>query len=488
MSDGPTGTVTFLFTDVEGSTRRWERYPDAMGAALARHDALLRQAMEAHGGFVFKSVGDAFCVAFASAPVALEAALASQQVLHAESWGEVGPISVRMALHTGAAMERDGDYFGPPLNRVARLLAIGHGGQVLLSLPTAELVREALPARASLRDLGEHRLKDLQRPEQVFQLVVPGLPADFPPLRTLDSRPNNLPAQATQFIGRRREVEAVRQRLLRHDVRVLTLTGPGGIGKTRLGLQVAAELLDEFVSGVFFVPLAALRDPDLVAPTIAQALGVKEGDTRPVVESLKDYLRDRSLLLVLDNFEQVVSAAAVVAELVAACPRLKVLMTSRAVLHLSWEREFPVPPLQLPDRQRLPSVERLSQYEAIRLFVERAQDVKPDFGVSAQNASTVVEICCRLDGLPLAIELAAARSKILSPQAMLARLESRLKLLATGARDRPARQQTLRDAIAWSYDLLDAGEQRLFDRLAIFVGGCTVEAAEMVCGGRGPGV
>ncbi len=493
MIETRTGTFTFLFTDIEGSTGRWENYPEAMRAALARHDALLRGAIERRGGHVFKTVGDAFYAAFTVATDALDAALDAQRALAAEAWGEVGPIKVRMALQTGAAELRDGDYFGPPLNRVARLLSAGHGGQVLLALPTEELVRDALAEGTTLRDLGEHRLKDLIRPERVFQVVVPALPDEFPRLRTLDQRPNNLPIQATPFVGRESVVAAVREQLLQPDVRLLTLIGPGGTGKTRLALQVAAELLDDFEDGVFFVPLAPTNDPTLVAAAIAQALGVQESEGRPVLDLLKGYLRDRRLLLVLDNFEQVLDAAAEIADLPASCPRLKILVTSRSVLHLYGAHNFPVPPLELPDPRRLPPLDKLTQFEAVRLFVERARAVKPDFQVTNANAPAVAEICSRLDGLPLAIELAAARVRLLPPEAMLARMERRLPLMTGGARDLPARQQTLRGAMAWGYDLLEPDEQTLFRRLAAFSGGFTLEAAEAVCGsgagerGRGKG-
>jgi predicted ATPase/class 3 adenylate cyclase len=486
VSSPPTGTVTFLFTDIEGSTKLWERSPQAMQAALIRHDQILREAIEERGGYVFKTVGDAFCAAFPDAPSALEVALEVQRALSAEEWGdEIGFLRVRMALHTGSAEARGGDYFGPPVNRVARLLSAGHGGQTLLSLATQELVRDELPQETELKDLGERRLKDLFRPERLFQLVVPNLPASFPTLRTLDARLNNLPVQPTALVGREREVTEVCARLRRPDVRLLTLTGPGGTGKTRLGLQAAAERLDEFEGGVFFVALAPVSDPDLVASTIAGPLGVVESGEQPLEESLKDHLRTKELLLLLDNFEQVLEAAPLVGELLATCPRLKVLATSRTVLKVYGEHEYAVPPLGLPDPSRLPPIERLTEYEAVRLFVERAGAAKADFSITNESAPAVAEICVRLDGLPLAIELAAARIKMLPPKAMLQRLSSRLKLLTGGARDLPERQRTLRGTIEWSHALLEEGEQLLFARLAVFSGGRTLEAIEAICDAEG---
>ena len=486
MAPLPTGTVTFLFTDIEGSTTRWEHQFDAMQAALARHDAILRGTIEAHGGHVFKTVGDAFYAVFASAPDALRAAIAAQQAVSAERWSaDLGSLRVRMALHSGTPERRDGDYFGPPLNRVARLLSTGHGGQTLLSAATQELVRDQLPAGVELRDMGEHRLKDLIRPERVFQLLAPGLPTAFPPLKTLDYRPNNLPFQPTAFIGRERELEAVRGRLLQPDVRLLTLTGPGGTGKTRIALQVVVDLLDTFADGVWFVDLAPLNDPALVASTIAVTFGVRETGRQPLFESLKIYLREKHLLLLLDNFEQVITAAPLVADLLAAAPGLKVLITSRVALHLRGEREYATPPLPLPDRTSLPSLERLSQYDAVRLFIDRARDVNSAFSITNANAPAVAEICHRLDGLPLAIELAAARVKLLGPEGILQRLDHSLKLLTGGARDTHERHQTLRATIDWSYNLLDAQEHKVFRRLAVFAGGWTLEAAESIYGRAG---
>ncbi len=485
MLDLPTGTVTFLFTDIEGSSRRWEHHPEAMRTALAHHDTLLRQLITAHGGVVFKMVGDAVYAAFAVAADAVIAALAAQRAMMAEEWGEVAPLRVRMALHTGAVQQRENDYFGPPLNRVARLLSAGYGGQVLLSLATVELARNALPAGVSVQDLGEHALKDLLRPEHVFQFVSADLPSEFPPLKTLSRRLHNLPLQPTPFIGREREAATVVGFLRREEVRLLTLTGPGGVGKTRLGLQVAAELSDDFTDGVFFVNLTPISDPEFVVPTIAQALGLREVAGQPLLEHLKGELQQKQLLLLLDNFEQVVSAVSQVTDLLAVCPKLKVLVTSREVLHVRAEHEFAVPSLALPDPTHLPELAALSHYAAVALFLQQAQAVKPDFNVTPVNARAIAEICVRLDGLPLAIELAAVRIKLLPPQALLARLGQRLAVLTGGAKDVPARQQTLRNTIEWSYQLLDAAEQRLFRCLSVFVNGCTLEAAEAVCGAGG---
>jgi predicted ATPase/class 3 adenylate cyclase len=483
MTDLPTGTLNFLFTDIEGSTRLWERDAAAMQVALDRHDSILRNSIEGHGGHVFKTVGDAFCAVFVTAAGALQAAVEAQQTLSAEEWPPtIGPLRVRMALHTGAATERGGDYFGPPLNRVARLLAAAHGGQVLISVATRELLGDRLPEGTLLRDLGERRLKDLFGPERVFQLVAPGLPSGFPPLKTLDERLNNLPDQPTPLVGREKEVVEVTTLLRDGGVRHLTLTGPGGTGKTRLGLQVAAELLDEFRDGVFFVTLATIADPALVAPTIARALDGGETGGPPSEGRLMDRLRNKEMLLVLDNFEQVVEAAPLVGELLAAYPALKVLATSRGPLRVYGEREYPVPAMGLPDPESLPPVDNLTRYEAVRLFVERAKSVRGDFEVTRGNSLAVAEICVRLDGLPLAIELAAARTKMLPPRKIADRLEdNRLKLLSRGTRDLPARQQTLRGAIDWSHELLEEGEKVLFANLAVFSGGCTLEAMEVIC-------
>jgi predicted ATPase/class 3 adenylate cyclase len=487
VASPPTGTVTFLFTDIEGSTTLWERYPQAMSLALVRHDQILRAVIGTNNGSVVKTTGDGVHAVFSTAADALEAALEAQRaLLTKEDWPEeTGPLQVRMALHVGVTEERDGEYFGPPVNRVARLLSAGHGGQVLLSLAIQELVRDQLPPDVELRNLGEHRLKDLFRPERVFQLVAPGVPAEFPPLRTLEGHPNNLPLQPTPLVGRELEVSEIAEQLRSEEVRLLTLTGPGGTGKTRLALQVGADLLEEFDEGVFFVSLAAITDPELVPSAIAGSFGLRESAGQSLTETLGGYLRQKHLLLILDNFEQVLEGTPVVGELLGTCPELKVLATTRIPLRLYGEQEYAVPPLEVPDPVCLPPPERLTQYEAVRLFLERARAVKPDFELTSENARAVAQICFHLDGLPLAIELAAARIKLLPPQALVFRLGNRLKLLKGGARNLPARQQTLRATIDWSYELLDEDEETLFWRLSVFSGGCTLEAIEEVCDPEG---
>ncbi len=481
MSKLPTGTVTLLFTDIEGSTYLLQQLGEPYASLLIECRELLRTAFGEHHGYEVDTQGDAFFVVFVRAREAILATVAAQRALTTHSWPEGVGVRVRMGLHTGEPPLVGDGYVGLDVHYAARIMHAAHGGQVLLSQTTHDLIENDLPFGVSLRDLGKHRLKDLQRPAHLHQLVIVDLPADFPPLKTLDSRPNNLPVQLTLLIGREKEGAAVQNLLQREDVRLVTLTGPGGTGKTRLGLQVAAELSDLFADGVYFVNLAPLSDPTLVVTTIAQTLDLKETGDQPLLDLLKGYLQDKQILLLLDNFEQVASAALQVADLLAACPKLKVLVTSRAVLHVRGEQEFPVPPLTVPDPKRLLDLVALSQYEAVELFLVRAQAGEPEFQLSNTNAPAIAEICAHLDGLPLAIELAAARIKLLPPQALLARLGQRLTVLTSGPHDAPARQQTLRNTLAWSYNLLDAQEQRLFRRLAVFVGGCTLEAIEAVC-------
>jgi predicted ATPase/class 3 adenylate cyclase/DNA-binding CsgD family transcriptional regulator len=481
----PVGTVTLLFTDIEGSTRLLQKLGERYVDVLAECRSLLRAMFQDHHGYEVDTQGDAFFVAFARASDAVLAAAAAQRALFHHPWPGDITVRVRMGLHTGEPQSRAEGYVGLDVHHAARIMSAAHGGQVLLSQTTAALVASSLSEGVRLVDLGVHRLKDLQQPGHLFQLVIAGLPTDFPPLNTLDAFPNNLPVQLTPLIRREQELAAVIELLRREEVHLVTLTGPGGTGKTGLGLQVAAELSDSFADGVFFVNLAPLGDAEFVVPAIAQTLAIKETADQPILELLKASLREKRLLLLLDNFEQVVDAALQVAELLSACPKLKILVTSRMALHLRAEQEFAVPPLTLPDPRHLPDLVALSQYEAVVLFIERARAVKPDFQVTNATAPAIAEICVRLDGLPLAIELAAARIKLLSPQALLARLDQRLDLLTSGARDVPARQQTLRKAIEWSYHLLDAREQGVFRRLCVFAGGCTFEAAEVICAASG---
>ena len=484
MPELPSGTVTFLFTDIEGSTGLWERNPDDMAVALARHDALLRDAIQRNEGVVFSTAGDAFCAAFATAGAALAAACGGTRALTHEPWPSSARIAVRMALHTGVAEIRDGDYFGQALNRVARLLAAGHGGQVLLSAAAHEQVRDRLPSGVTLRDMGERRLKDLVRPERVYQAVLPALPADFPPLRTLDARGHNLPIQSTTFIGREREMHEVKT-LLRSS-RLVTLTGSGGAGKTRLALQVGADQIDDFADGVWLVEFAPLADPGLVPQEVARVLGVREEPGAELLATLLRSLRDKELLLLLDNCEHVVEASARLCDaLLSGCAKVRIIATSREALRVPGEATFRVPSLAVPDPEAEIDVAALTQYAAVRLFIDRAIAVQSSFHVDSRNAAAIASICYHLDGIPLAIELAAARVRSMSLHDMNQRLDERFRLLTGGARTALPRQHTLRAAIDWSYNLLSAAEQRLLNRLSVFSGGWTLLAAGQVCCGAG---
>ncbi len=476
----PTGTVTFFFSDIEGSTRLiqqlGERYPDV----LLAHHTVLRQALAEHGGNELRTEGDSFFIVFGSALDACSGAAAAQQALQSHAWPEGGRVQVRIGLHTGEATLVGNEYLGLDVHRAARVASAAHGGQVLVSETTRALVDHVLPSSLTLKDLGLHRLKDLARPERLYQLNIDGLPGEFPALRTLEATPNNLPTQMTSFIGRDDQVREGRELLSR--ARLLTLTGPGGTGKTRLSLQIAADVMDQFPDGVYFVPLAAVQDPELVPSAIAQALAISSTGGRRPIDALLEHLHDKRTLLVLDNFEQLLPAAPIAITLLEGSPGLRVLVSSRSVLRVYGEQEFPVPPLAVPDLKALPSLSALSQFEAVRLFIERAVAVKPDFRATNENAPAIAGICERVDGLPLAIELAAARIKLFSPQALLSRLEKSLTALGSGARDLPSRQQTLRGAIQWSYEMIDAPGRRLLARFSVFARGGSLEQVESVCG------
>lgn len=481
-SNLPTGTVTMLFTDIEGSTRLLERLGDRYADVLTECRQVLRGVFQEWNGHEVDTQGDAFFVVFARASDAVQAAANAQRALASHAWPEGASMRVRMGIHTGEPTRTAEGYVGMDVHRTARIMSAAHGGQVILSQATATLVEQDLPEDIGLRDLGEHRLKDLGRPRRLYQLVISELPADFPRLRTLDSYHHNLPVQLTPFIGRERELAAIQDILSREEAHLLTLTGPGGTGKTRLGLQVAAELSDHFADGIFFVNLAPISDPTLVLPAIVQALDIREDSGQSWPERLREVLHQKKLMLLLDNFEQVVSAGVEVVDILVTCPQLKIVVTSREALHVRGEHEFAVPPMTLPDLKNLPDLATLSFNAAVALFLQRAQAVKPDFQLTNANARAIAEICTRLDGLPLAIELAAARVKLLPLQALLSRLDQRLTILTGAPRDAPTRQQTLHNAIEWSYNLLNEAEQKLFRRLSAFAGSFTLKAAEVLYG------
>jgi len=485
MSEMPRGTVAFLFTDVENSSALWERDGAAMMSALARHVSLLREAVGAHGGVLFKTVGDGTQSAFPTAPAALSAALAAQRALLAEPCPEkLGPLRACMAIHAGEAEPREGDYLAAPLNRLARLLGMARGGQILLTEAVEQLAQDGLPPGGSLQELGEMRLRDLKRAERVFVLIHPDLSQDVDLPAASDQRTRHFPASLTPFLGREEQISAIAELVAAPNVHLVTLTGPGGIGKTRLAIQVGERLASSFAGGAVFVDLSPLRDPAQVLPAIGTALGLREVNAEALVNQIHALLAERETLLILDNFEHLLGSAAVVADLLGGS-EVELLVTSRAPLRVQGEHEYLVPTLNLPDDRQRTNAAALAANEAVALFVDRARAVRPDFELTEALAPLVAEICARLDGLPLAIELAAARIKVLPPAAMLSRLERRLPLLTGGRRDAPERQRTLRDTIAWSYDLLAVDECLLFRRLGVFVGGWTMEAAEAVANPEG---
>src|SRR5712692_5826429 len=468
----PSGTVTFLLTDVEGSTRRWDRNPVAMRQAMAGHDEVLGRLVGAHGGTQVESgrEGDSVLAAFTRASDAVASAVAMQRELAAQTWPEGADMHIRVAVHSGEAELRDGHYYGPAVYRCARLLATGHGDQVLLTQATRDLVVDALPEGVGLRDLGSHRLRDLERPERVFQVIAPGLRAEFPPIRSMDPRRHNLPVSPTGFIGRGRELDEIKERLAAN--RMLTLIGTGGTGKTRLALQAAADLIERFKDGVWLVELASLSEPELVAQTAAEAIGVREEAGRPILKTLRDWLKDKNLLLLLDNCEHLIPAVVSLADrLLRDCPDVRLLTTSRAALRVNGEAIMRVGPLD--------------EQDAVVLFADRSSAAQPGFRLTDENSKSVTEICRRVEGIPLAIELAAGRARMMAPAEILARLQESFGVLSAGSRSADARHETLKAAMDWSYWLLAEAEQHLFRRLAVFAGGFTLDAAEAVCGGDG---
>jgi predicted ATPase/class 3 adenylate cyclase len=474
----PTGTVAFMFTDIEGSTRLWESFPEEMKASLRKHDDLLANAVKKNGGYVFKTVGDAFCAVFDAVLPAIGAAIDAQIALSNETWPGTNPIRVRIAIHVGVTDERNGDYFGPVVNRVARLLNAGHGGQILLSGAAHELaVESAPPDGIAFRSLGTHRLKDLRAPQEVFEVVGPNLAVVERPLRTIDSHPNNLPIYADTFFGREEELTEVVHLVGVENVRLLTLTGPGGIGKTRLALQAASDLIDRFPDGVFLVDLCAVRDSENVAAEIAQTINCTTRNATTHLSALIEWAAGKQALLVLDNMEQLTDAGSDIGELVAKTRGISLMVTSREALRIRPEREHPVRSLETP-KSANERLSKITQYESVRLFVERAVSSSAGFEVTNENAPAVAEICTRLDGLPLAIELAAARIRVMSPDDLLERLSRKLSSLGRGARDLPMRQQTLQNAIDWSYDMLSDSEKVAFQLFSVLENGASLDQIE----------
>ena len=469
----PTREITYLFTDLEGSTQLWQEHPGGMSGVLARHDGLLTSVIEDHGGMVVRSrgEGDSLFAVFVRARDAAAAACAVQQAILKEPWALELSIKVRMALHTGESELREHDYYGPVVNRCARLRGIAHGGQVVLSQATSELVQDALPEGASLRDMGTHRLRGMERPEQVFQLLHPDLPADFPTLESLDEHRHNLPVQLTSFIGRQNEIDEVASML--PTARLITLAGAGGSGKTRLAQEIGAAVIEDYPGGVWFIGLAALSDPNVLQSHVAEIFDVGQ-------DALHGYFQGKTVILILDNCEHLIVAAASLVQWLLSSRGVSVMATSREPLNLTGERMFQVPPLPVPVAGAVNEI--LVDCPSVQLFLERARAARPDFEITSGNAGSVNQIVPRLDVIPLAIELAASRMKMMQPAQIASRLDDSFKILTGGPADALPHHQTIERAIDWSYDMLDPEQQMLFCQVSLFRGGFTLDACGAVMG------
>lgn len=481
MGTQPTGTVTFLFTDIEGSTKLWEQYPEEMKSALARHDGILKEAVESNNGYLIKTTGDGIHAAFSTALDSVKAALDAQREFQTSEVSEISEVllRVRMGMHTGEAELRNGDYYGSTLNRAARIMSIGHGGQILVSETALQIAQEHLSENVTVLDLGQHQLKGLSKAEKIFQISTPELQQEFPALKSQTRATNNLPTQLTSFIGRERELAEAKLRL--EDARLLTLIGPGGTGKTRLSIQLGSKLVSNFKDGVWLIEFAPISDSSLIMQTIASTFEIGEVPGATLKTLLHDFLREKNLLLILDNCEHLVEASAFIAdELLHVAPTIKIIASSREALGINGETVYRVPSLTLPEQAEI-TKEAAIGFESVQLFVDRASAANRKFQLADENASFVTQICSRLDGIPLAIELAASRITVFSPQQIAQRLDGRFKLLTGGSRTALPRQQTLRALIDWSYDLLNEDERALLRRLSVFAGGWTFEAAETIC-------
>jgi len=472
-------TITFFFSDIEGSTKLLQKLGDKYSGLLDEQQKILKEEFQRYNGKVSDVSGDGFFVIFETAKDAVDCAASIQKKISGQQWIDGVELKIRMGIHTGEAKVSQSGFTGLDVHRAARIMSAGHGGQVLISEATKELVENNLSDLNNLKSLGSYNLKDILTPEKIYQLVIDGLNSEFPPLKSSNTLKTNLPSRVTKIIGREAEFQTLKEILTEDETKLVTLTGPGGMGKTTFSLNVCSTLIDSFEDGVYVIFLSAITDIGLVSSTIGRALGLSESKN---IKHLIEFLADKNLLLFLDNFEQVIGASGILGEIILNCPRVKILVTSRVLLNIKSEKEFALSPLSLPGKKDFNDVEKLQQFSAIQLFIDRAKSIDKNFQFTHENGEAIAKICIQLDGLPLAIELACARLKLFTPQMLLSRLSSRLNILKVSRKDFPERHQTLRQTIMWSYDLLPEEEKKLFEALSVFTGGCTLEAIEKTCG------